>query len=99
MQKLVDDFSELMDQGMEKELIVLDCDLDGLFSSVRTQETNLGNLVADIMLRATRAEAALLNSGCLRSDAIHEKGPFKMKVSVLMSGALFRRCVYEYALL
>eukprot|EP00731_Ephydatia_muelleri_P026836 Em0018g936a len=79
MQKLVDDFSELMDQGMEKELIVLDCDLDGLFSSVRTQETNLGNLVADIMLRATRAEAALLNSGCLRSDAIHEKGPFKMK--------------------
>ncbi|KAL5466915.1 hypothetical protein EMCRGX_G031077, partial [Ephydatia muelleri] len=79
MQKLVDDFSELMDQGMEKELIVLDCDLDGSFSSVRTQETNLGNLVADIMLRATRAEAALLNSGCLRSDAIHEKGPFKMK--------------------
>lgn len=81
MQKLVDDFAELMDQGMEKELIILDCDLDGTFSSVRTRETNLGNLVADIMMRATKADAALLNGGCLRSDAIHEKGPLKMKVS------------------
>ena len=79
MQKLVDDFAELMDQGMEKELIILDCDLDGTFSSVRTRETNLGNLVADIMMRATKADAALLNGGCLRSDAIHEKGPLKMK--------------------
>lgn len=79
MLKVVDDFSVVMDHGMEKELITLDCDLDGRFSHVRTQETNLGNLVADVMLKTMRTDAALLNSGCLRSDTVHEKGPFKMK--------------------
>ena len=93
MQALVEQFSELVDQGMEEELIYLDCDLDGRFSHVRTQETNLGNLVADIMRKSTRADAALFNSGSLRSDTIHEKGPLKMKVR--RSYGLHLRCDYK----
>lgn len=39
----------------------------------------LGNFVSDIMVSATNVDAAILNSGTLRSDAIHPKGPFKLK--------------------
>ena len=61
-------------------LTSIDCDLEGRFSYMRTQETNLGNLVTDIMKRATRSDIALLNSGTFRSDSIHEAGRFKVKV-------------------
>ena len=39
----------------------------------------LGNFVTDIMLTATDADIALLNSGTLRSDRIHRRGNFKLK--------------------
>lgn len=39
----------------------------------------LGNFVADIMVSATNVDIGFLNSGTLRSDAIHPKGPFKLK--------------------
>ena len=46
---------------------------------IRTQETNLGNFVCDIMVAATNADFALLNSGTFRSDCIHAAGPFFLK--------------------
>ena len=59
----------------------IECDLEGRFSRIRTGETNLGNLVTDIMRTSTRSEIALLNSGTFRSDAVHSAGPFRVKVS------------------
>ena len=59
----------------------IECDLEGRFSRIRTGETNLGNLVTDIMRSSTRSEIALLNSGTFRSDALHEAGVFRVKVS------------------
>lgn len=41
--------------------------LDGRFTSVRTSETNLGNLICDIFRHNCRADCALLNSGTFRS--------------------------------
>ena len=43
--------------------------LDGRFTSVRTSETNLGNLVADVFCHDCRADCALLNSGTFRCAA------------------------------
>lgn len=40
---------------------------------------HLGNFITDIMLTATNAEVALLNSGTLRSDRIHPKGDFLLR--------------------
>ena len=51
----------------------------GRFASIRTQETNLGNFVCDIMLASTHSDCAILNSGTLRSDRIHPKGDFKLR--------------------
>ena len=69
-----------MTDGLQQVLGEIDVSLEGRFRHVRTKETNLGNLVADIMKRKMRTDVALLNSGTLRSDVVHEPGPFKMKV-------------------
>ena len=65
---------------MTEVLGELGCTLDGRFSSVRTAETNLGNLVTDIMVAAVGAECAILNSGTLRSDTLHPEGDFLLRV-------------------
>src|SRR5690606_27501281 len=43
-------------------------DLNGERESVRTGETNLGNLIADAMLAETGADAALTNGGGIRAS-------------------------------
>ncbi len=107
LQAVVEQYTALVEAGMQEEIGCVDCDLEGRFSYIRysralspacrqtcsqltplprptlhhrTQETNLGNLVTDVMRKATRADLALLNSGTFRSDNIHEAGTFKMKV-------------------
>ena len=60
----------------------VECDLDGRFSHIRSEETNLGNLVTDIMRKATRSDVALINSGTFRSNSIHQTGTFSVKVQV-----------------
>ena len=46
-------------------------DLDG--EQVRTGETNLGDFIADIMRRAARADAALINGGSIRTGIARGK--------------------------
>ncbi len=48
--------------------------LDGVH--VRRQETNLGNLVTDIMKKASGADAAIINGGTIRTGI--RKGPVKV---------------------
>lgn len=72
-------YSEKMEMELIKELGEFEVDLEGRFSVIRTQESNLGNFVCDIMVAATNADFALLNSGTLRSDCIHSAGPFFLK--------------------
>lgn len=79
MVEIVKSMSVLVGSKMDTYLGSLGVSLDGRFSSVRLQETNLGNFLCDIMLEATEAEVALLNSGTLRSDRIHCKGEFKIR--------------------
>ena len=57
----------------------MNVELEGRFSYVRTQETNLGNFITDIMLAAVNADCAFINSGSLRSDCVHSKGIFKVR--------------------
>lgn len=41
-------------------------DLDGRFTSVRTSETNLGNLICDLFCQACHADCVIMNSGTFR---------------------------------
>lgn len=63
---------------MEEVLGSFSVELDGRFSSVRTQETNLGNWVCDVVLAATGADLVMINSGTLRSDTVHPPGAFTL---------------------
>jgi 5'-nucleotidase len=73
-----------MEGEMTKELGIFEVDLDGRFSTVRSKESNLCNFVADIMVAATEADFALINSGTFRSDTIHKAGSFTIKDLLLV---------------
>jgi 5'-nucleotidase/UDP-sugar diphosphatase len=49
-------------------------DLDG--ANVRLQETNLGNLITDVMRKTSGADAAIINGGTIRTSI--RKGPVKV---------------------
>ena len=72
---IVDKYVESMGDEMNEVLGYTAVELDGRFTTVRTQECCLGNYVTDILKKASKAEICLLNSGSLRSDRIHHRGP------------------------
>ncbi|WAC08266.1 MAG: 5'-nucleotidase C-terminal domain-containing protein [Thermodesulfobacteriota bacterium] len=49
-------------------------DLDG--ANVRSQETNLGNLIADVMRQTSGADAAIINGGTIRTSI--KQGPIRV---------------------
>lgn len=79
VQSIVEEYTKAMGEKMDAVLGHIDVDLDGRFEIVRTQESNLGNFITDIMLKSTEADVAILNSGTLRSDRIHPCGEFKIR--------------------
>ncbi|XP_046842801.1 mannosylglucosyl-3-phosphoglycerate phosphatase-like isoform X2 [Xenia sp. Carnegie-2017] len=76
---IVNKYLDVLAEKMESVLGSIEVELDGRFQSIRTRETNLGNLVADITRNVTQADVSIVNSGTLRSDTIHPPGEFKMK--------------------
>ncbi|NLC25837.1 MAG: bifunctional metallophosphatase/5'-nucleotidase [Fastidiosipila sp.] len=68
---IADRIEELNAENDEIGQIVLGealVDLDGERENVRTRETNLGNLISDIMLETTEADVALTNGGGIRAS-------------------------------
>ena len=53
--------------------------LDARTSENRTQETNVGNLVADSFRRATLSDVALFNGGSIRADEVLPAGRLTMR--------------------
>ena len=75
----VNSFLSLLGSEMEKVIGFTNVPLEARFQKVRTQETNLGNFVADAMRRGTATDIAILNSGTLRADCVMNAGELKMK--------------------
>ncbi|HEY0430810.1 MAG TPA: bifunctional UDP-sugar hydrolase/5'-nucleotidase [Pyrinomonadaceae bacterium] len=79
--------------------------LDARSAVGRTQETNVGNFIADAFRAATKADVGLMNGGSIRADEIIAAGPltkrdvlsilpFKNKVvKVELSGATLRQAL------
>jgi 5'-nucleotidase len=49
-------------------------DIEARFSRVRTQETNLGNMMADLIRSEYNADFGLSNGGSLRANCVIQKG-------------------------
>jgi len=75
VQQIVRQYSQEVDARLDQTVGESEVDLDG--EQTRLRETNLGDLVADVMRAATGAEAALINGGSIRIS-IH-RGPIKAK--------------------
>ena len=70
---IVDKYQGKVDSFFNQTIGESLADLDGVH--VRRQETNLGNLVTDIMRKASGADAAIINGGTIRTSI--RKGPVK----------------------
>ncbi|MBR8660560.1 5'-nucleotidase C-terminal domain-containing protein [Brevibacillus sp. NL20B1] len=74
VEKLVQEIVSKIDEVMGVVIAKSEVDLDGDRSLVRKKETNVGNLVADIMLERTKAikgheaDVALINGGGIRTQ-------------------------------
>jgi len=95
MKALVDKCQAQVGAEMDKVIGLTAVDLDCRFSSIRTQETNIGNFVADVMRDSLKADAAILNSGSLRADAIVEQGDFHMRDLLSILPMLDELCLLE----
>lgn len=81
---IVEQYQDLMGMRMDLPLGRSFVDIDTRFDRVRSQETNAGNLMGDIMRLGLDADAAFLNGGTIRSDQIHAAGRLCMRDFVSM---------------
>lgn len=76
MKEITDGFLTSMSASLDQLIGRLSVDLDGRFEVIRTEETNLGNFICDILRSASKSEICFLNSGTFRSNRIHPIGEF-----------------------
>ncbi|CAK8675103.1 unnamed protein product [Clavelina lepadiformis] len=79
MAQIVHRYTSALEKSLEARIGIVLTDLDGSFDVVRSQETRLGNFVADIMASVTKADLVLMNSGTFRSDGVHSRGDFRLR--------------------
>lgn len=79
MANYVNGLTEKLDRKLDLVIGSVDTALDARFSTVRLQETNVGNLICDIILTGVNADVAILNSGTLRADRIIPPGEFRLR--------------------
>lgn len=84
MKAIVDSFMEARERELRVPIGDVECELDARFSTVRTKESNAGNLVCDVLRDSfhnpgLKADCALINGGLLRADAVQGPGPYTLK--------------------
>jgi 2',3'-cyclic-nucleotide 2'-phosphodiesterase (5'-nucleotidase family) len=75
IEAIVRKYSQEVDARLDQTVGETKTDLNG--ENVRLRETNLGNLVTDVMREVTEAEAAIINGGTIRTSI--RRGPVKAK--------------------
>ncbi len=73
-QKIVDDFQKKLDDSLGVVVGTSETALDSRRNVVRSQESAMGNLIADAMREATGADIAITNGGGIRADRTYDAG-------------------------
>lgn len=76
---LVDRLTSKLKRSLAKPVGWTAAPLDGRFTTVRTEESNLGNFVCDIMRYHYQGDCAIMASGTIRGDQIYGPGPITLK--------------------
>ncbi len=80
---IVEKHEASLDKTLNIEIGRTEVELDSKRSSVRTRETNLGNLIVDAMREAVGADVAITNSGGIRGDRIYPSGSVLTRRDIL----------------
>ena len=73
-QKIVDDFQKKLDDSLGIVIGKSDTALDSRRNIVRSQESAMGDLIADAMREASGADVAITNGGGIRADRTYDAG-------------------------
>lgn len=73
-QAKVDEFTRSLDESLNVEIGVTENALDSRRNVIRTQESAMGNLIADAQRAATGADIAIANGGGIRGDTTYDAG-------------------------
>lgn len=74
---LVKKYERHLKQQMRRKLATLGADLETRFRIIRTQESNCGNWLCELMRKECRSDVAFINSGTIRSDCVFKSGDFR----------------------
>lgn len=80
---LVDGHTAKLDQDLNVPVGKVSVLLDSQRASVRTAETNMGNLIADAMRAGVKADIAITNGGGIRGDRTYDAGTVLTRKDVL----------------
>lgn len=82
-QALVDGFQKKLDESLNIEIGTSTGALDSRRDVVRGQESAMGNLIADAMREATKADIAITNGGGIRADRTYDAGTVLTRRDIL----------------
>ena len=89
---LVHSFEALVSQKMEAAIGGAAVALDARFKTIRSEESNISNFVADVLREGTGANLVILNAGTLRADRLLGPGTLTMRdLTSLLPSAFTRR--------
>ncbi|UCH75175.1 MAG: 5'-nucleotidase C-terminal domain-containing protein [Rhodospirillales bacterium] len=80
---IVDGHNARLDEALNVPVGKVAVLLDSQRASVRTRETNIGNLIADAMRKAVGADIAITNGGGIRGDRTYDAGTVLTRKDVL----------------
>jgi 5'-nucleotidase len=75
-------FESRLSSELETVVAVTRVPLDGISQHLRSQETNLGDLVADAMRADAGTDIAIVNSGSIRGNRIFPPGPLTRRTLI-----------------
>jgi 2',3'-cyclic-nucleotide 2'-phosphodiesterase (5'-nucleotidase family) len=82
-QKLVDDFKAKLDESLNVEIGTTVGPLDSRRNIVRSEESAIGDLIADAMRGANGADIAITNGGGIRADKQYDAGTVLTRRDIL----------------
>ncbi len=82
-EKLVDDLKAKLDESLNVEVGTTESPLDSRRNIVRSEESAIGDLIADAMRAATKADVAITNGGGIRADRQYDAGTVLTRRDIL----------------
>ncbi len=81
---IISSYEKKLSAELDKPIGSTTVELDGKNISVRTRESNLGNLIADAFREGTKADITIFNGGSIRANAVFPVGPISKRDVVSM---------------